>query len=105
NATEIPNLILQPLVENAVKHGVSPLGDKGLIKIDVMKREHDLLVLITDNGNKFDDTRSTDGFGLKLTKSRIALLSQTIKEQPIKFTIGRNQDSETIVHLEFTNWV
>jgi len=105
NATEIPNLMLQPLVENAVKHGVSTLGEKGLIKIAFIKRVHDLHVLITDNGNKFDETRHTDGFGLKLTKNRISLLSQTLKEQPIKLTIGRKQDMETIVHLVFTNWI
>jgi LytS/YehU family sensor histidine kinase len=105
NATEIPYLILQPLVENAVKHGVSTLAEKGLIKIDFIKREHNLLVLITDNGNKFDETQATDGFGLKLTKSRISLLSQSLKEQPIKLTIERRQDMETIVNLVFTNWV
>ena len=105
NATEIPNLILQPLVENAVKHGVSTLGEKGLIKIDFIKRGHDLLVLITDNGNKFDEPEPTDGFGLKLTKNRISLLSQTLKEQPVRLTIERRQDIETIVNLEFTNWV
>jgi two-component sensor histidine kinase len=105
NATEIPNLILQPLVENAVKHGVSTLGEKGLIKIDFIKREHDLLVLIADNGNQFDETWATDGFGLKLTKNRISLLSQTLKEQPIKLTIERRQGMETIVNLVFTNWI
>jgi hypothetical protein len=105
NGTEIPNLILQPLVENAVKHGVSTLAGEGFIKISFIKREHDLLVLIADNGNKFDETQSTDGFGLKLTNNRIALLSQTIKEQPIQLTIERRQDMETIVNLVFKNWI
>ena len=105
NATEIPYLILQPLVENAVKHGVSTLTEKGLIKIDFIKREYTLLVQISDNGNKFDETRAIDGFGLKLTKNRISLLGQTLKEQPIKLTIERRQDMETIVNLVFTNWI
>lgn len=104
NATEIPNLILQPLVENAVKHGVSSLAEQGLIKINFIQREQDMHVLITDNGNKFDETHAKDGFGLKLTKSRISLLSQTLKEQPIKLTIERRQEIETIVILVFTNW-
>jgi hypothetical protein len=105
NATEIPNLILQPLVENAVKHGVSTLAGEGFIKISFIKREHDLFVLIADNGNKFDETQSTDGFGLKLTNNRISLLNQTIKEQPIQLIIERKQDMETIVHLVFKNWI
>lgn len=105
NATEIPNLLLQPLVENAVKHGVSTLSEKGLIKIEFVKRDHNLFVLITDNGNKFDETNSHDGFGLKLTRNRISLLNQTVREQPIKLSIERRQDMETIVNLVFTNWV
>jgi two-component system LytT family sensor kinase len=103
NATEIPNLILQPLVENAVKHGVSTLAEKGLIKIDFIKQEHDLLVSITDNGKKFDETKLADGFGLKLTRNRIALLNETLRDQPVKLTIERRQ--ETIINLLFTNWV
>lgn len=105
NATEIPNLILQPLAENAVKHGVSTLGEKGLIKIDFIKKANDLVVIITDNGNQFDKARLTDGFGLKLTRNRIALLGQTLKLQPVKLTIERRQNMETIVHLVFTNWI
>lgn len=105
NATEIPNLLLQPLVENAVKHGVSTLSEKGLIKIEFIERDHNLLVLIADNGSKFDEMQPNDGFGLKLTQNRISLLNQTVKEQPIKLTIERRQDIETIVNLVFTNWV
>lgn len=103
NATEIPNLILQPLVENAVKHGVSTLAEKGLIKIDFIKQEHNLLVSITDNGKKFDETKPANGYGLKLTRNRIDLLNETLKEQPVKLTIERRQ--ETIINLLFTNWV
>jgi two-component sensor histidine kinase len=103
--TEIPNLILQPLVENAVKHGVSTLGEKGLIKIDFLKKSHNLLVLITDNGNTFDVTKTYDGFGLKLTNNRISLLRQTLKDQPIVLTIARKEGMKTIVNLEFTNWI
>jgi hypothetical protein len=105
NATEIPNLILQPLVENAVKHGVSSLAEKGSIKIDFLKSGHELLVSIADNGNKFDGAQPIDGFGLKLTKNRISLLSQTLKEQPIKLTIERKQNMETVVNLAFSNWI
>jgi two-component sensor histidine kinase len=105
NTTEIPNLVLQPLVENAVKHGVSTLGEKGFIKIDFIKRGNDMLVSIIDNGNKFDGTQTSTGFGLRLTRSRISLLSQTLKEQPVKLNIERKDDRETIVNLVFTNWL
>jgi two-component sensor histidine kinase len=105
NNTEIPTLVLQPLVENAVKHGVSTLGEKGFIKIDFIKRKNDLLVSIIDNGNNFDTTKTSEGFGLKLTRSRISLLSETVKEQPIRLSIERREGRETVVNLIFTNWL
>ncbi len=51
NAIEIPSLLLQPLIENAIKHGVSALNEKGLIMIRICKNNNDLLAIITDNGN------------------------------------------------------
>ncbi|MGO8056079.1 ATP-binding protein, partial [Rhizobium leguminosarum] len=52
---EIPSLLLQPLVENAVKHGVSAMRDHGKIDIDFEKQDADLFIKITDNGKGFSE--------------------------------------------------
>ncbi|HEY5773424.1 MAG TPA: histidine kinase, partial [Chitinophagaceae bacterium] len=100
--TEIPSLLLQPIVENAVKHGVSPLREKGMIDIGFEKQAGDLVIKIKDNGKGFSQN-SNNGYGIKLTKDRIQLLNQVNKEQPISFDISSG-DSGTTVLLSFKNW-
>ncbi|MEG0085318.1 MAG: sensor histidine kinase [Niameybacter sp.] len=47
--SSIPRLILQPLVENAISHGIEPVGE-GKICIKVIVKEEDLVILIQDTG-------------------------------------------------------
>ncbi len=51
--TTIPYLLLQPLLENAVKHGVAGMQENGNILLQINKQEDDMQVLISDNGNGF----------------------------------------------------
>lgn len=69
----VPNLILQPIVENALEHGVSRNKGAGIVDIS-SERQGDLLVLtIRDNGPGLgDETRS--GVGLGNTRARLAQL-------------------------------
>ena len=72
---KIPNLILQPLVENAIKHGIVPLKRRGKINIRAEKVDHWLKVEITDNGrgleNQNGSNGSSNGIGLTNTKARL----------------------------------
>lgn len=47
---ELPPMIIQPFIENAVWHGLRYLDGKGLLEIEIGKNEKALLVTITDNG-------------------------------------------------------
>jgi len=72
----VPNLILQPLVENAIKHGVSKLDDSGQIEINA-RREADRLVLsVRDNGPPLEEikVRADEGIGLRNTRERLSQL-------------------------------
>jgi len=71
----VPDLILQPLVENAIKHGVSP--NAGIGRIDVgSHRDGDWLILeIRDNGAGIAPGRAPrEGIGLTTTKERLERL-------------------------------
>ena len=105
DAIEIPSLLLQPLVENAIKHGVASLYELGLININIYQNNKDLAIDIIDNGQGFDSTILSEGFGLKLTRERIQLLNLSFKEQPATLTIESNSTKGTIVHLTFENWI
>jgi two-component system, LytTR family, sensor kinase len=69
----IPPMMLQTLVENAIKHGISRQVDGGKVKIvsDFLEDYHELLIVNTGalNGN-----RDVDGFGLASTKNRLQIL-------------------------------
>ncbi len=102
--TDIPSLLLQPLVENAVKHGVSDLDDKGLITLNIQKEHDNMTVVITDNGKGFSPKQVTTGFGLKLTNDRIKLLNEFLKGQQISFEVKGNSPTGAKIYLTFKNW-
>ncbi|MBD0332184.1 MAG: histidine kinase, partial [Chitinophagaceae bacterium] len=63
--TLIPSLLLQPIVENAVKYGVEPYSDKGMIEIDIHAVNGMLNISVKDNGRKnFDEINFHSGIGL-----------------------------------------
>jgi two-component system LytT family sensor kinase len=70
---QIPQLLIQPLVENAIKHGLSQITENGLIRILVSRAESQLKIRVYDNGPAFPDG-PLSGFGIQNTQERIALL-------------------------------
>lgn len=103
-ATSLPPLLWQPLVENSIKHGISVLQEKGVISVLFQQKGEALCLTIRDNGRGFDTQIPTTGFGLKLTKERIALLNQLNPEQPISLTIETPADLGMQVTLTFNHW-
>jgi two-component system, LytTR family, sensor kinase len=71
----VPDLILQPLVENAIRHGVSPNAGTGRIEVR-SRREGDWLILeIRDNGMGLPQGIALrEGIGLSTTKARLERL-------------------------------
>ncbi|AXY73886.1 histidine kinase [Paraflavitalea soli] len=103
--TEIPSLLLQPLAENAVKHGVATLQEKGLIRVEVLRQQDDMVIRISDNGLGFEPGRETTGYGLKLTKDRIRLLNEMAEKEQIQLNITSEAQQGTVVELLFKNWL
>ena len=72
---KVPNLILQPLVENAIRHGIAPLATAGEIVIETRRRNGFVELAVSDNGAGFDDsTKASNGIGLKNTQERLEKL-------------------------------
>jgi two-component system LytT family sensor kinase len=56
-SVKLPSLILQPIVENAVRHGLEPSGRPGHLEITVSDGDHDALVSVADNGAGAEPSR------------------------------------------------
>ena len=52
---EIPMFLIQPLIENAVKHGISKIKNDGEIILKIYKNQSDLIIKVIDNGPQFSD--------------------------------------------------
>jgi sensor histidine kinase YesM len=50
NETIIPTLLLQPIVENAIIHGLAPKDKKGILKVYFVKKGKQLECIVEDNG-------------------------------------------------------
>ena len=101
---EIPAMLLQPFVENAVKHGVSTLKDKGLITVGIAKNDNDLILSVSDNGKGFNDKQTT-GIGIKLCKERIKLLNSIYKNSTILLHKNVKSNNGTLITVELKNWL
>lgn len=80
---EVPPLMLQTLVENCIKHGISKLPEGGTVLIKTSLSKNGLNIFL-ENSGKYDSTiKPESGFGLKNSLERLALLyenaSLTIK--------------------------
>ncbi|WP_433896564.1 sensor histidine kinase [Sphingobacterium mizutaii] len=101
---EIPSMLLQPFVENAVKHGVAQRLSAGKITIEFFKQAKDLIMTIEDNGSGFDANIKYTGLGLQLSNSRIALLNSIYKENRFILAI-QSTSNGTQVDLTLTDWL
>jgi len=73
----IPSMIVQPLLENAIWHGIQPSGKKGTIVLRVSKVGELVNIFIQDNGVGFSNTSpSLLPHGLNLVKERISILNK-----------------------------
>ena len=87
---QLPPMLLQPFVENSIKHGIMPLEQDGLIRIEIAQLDEDYLrILIEDNGiglsvsqarraNRPNDHVSK---GMQITKDRLALFARISGKQ------------------------
>jgi len=98
--TLIPSLLLQPLVENAVKYAVEPYTEQGHIEIDIYSANGSLYVTVKDNGRKdFREIDFNSGIGLSNTKERL----QKLFPGEHKFAIEPNAVQGVRINIEIPN--
>jgi two-component system LytT family sensor kinase len=73
----VPSMILQPLVENAIRHGVSRRRGPATIRIEAMRENGSLALLVRDNGAGLGGNTGEEikeGIGLRNTRARLQQL-------------------------------
>jgi sensor histidine kinase YesM len=70
----LPSLLLQPLVENAIEHGIAPTSRPGTVKVSARRAEQTLWLEVQDDGVGLGDdvlAALQDGIGVSNTRSRL----------------------------------
>jgi hypothetical protein len=97
-AIEIPPLLIQPHVENAVIHGISSLGAAGKIRVNFREEVQHLICEVTDNGPGYHPGLNPEkrglGQGWKLTRQRIQLMKEQYGEEVSVEVSGGTPDSD-----------
>ena len=102
---EVPPMLLQPVIENAVKHGAASLGEKGLIQLALRMSGSTLFICVTNNASSENKAQKTaGGHGLVFTKQRIQHLKALFPTTPIEFSLQVTQGSAVAV-FEFQDWM
>jgi two-component system LytT family sensor kinase len=73
NEALVPNLVLQPLVENAFRHGIAQMQTVGRVAVRAVRDNGDLVLTVRDNG-RGPATEVRDGVGLANTRARLTQL-------------------------------
>lgn len=95
----VPSLFLQPLVENAIRHGISHRASGGTVTVEAKPVSENLVIRVSDDGAGLPQgwtMEKSTGLGLSVTRERIAGL---YPNEEARFSIGPRQDGGTVVEI------
>ncbi|QJW91337.1 histidine kinase [Spirosoma taeanense] len=73
NDLKLPQFLLQPIVENAIKHGIAKRADSGRVDVRIYQKNDELHLCVHDNGPAFPDNMD-GGYGLRSIQDKLKLL-------------------------------
>jgi len=99
----VPALILQPLVENAIRHGIEPRRGPGLISIEAKQEDKHLRLIVRDNGRGLPgaDVNSSVRRGIGLANTQARLQGLYGRDQSFSFGRAEPQGCRVDIHLPF----
>lgn len=98
---KVPPLMIQTLVENGIKHGISQLVNGGVIKISAELNNSNLLIKIINSGQYLNGhTKENGGYGIENTKERL----QLIYGGKASFKIFNESESQVLTEILIPNY-
>jgi two-component system LytT family sensor kinase len=93
----VPEFILQPLVENAIRHGIARRAEAGIIEISAAADGADLALTVRDDGPGYGASVPTGGVGLTNTRARL----ETLFGAAGRLELRRAENGGTIASVRF----
>ncbi len=99
----VPALILQPLVENAIRHGIEPRRGPGLISLEAKQEGKHLHLIVRDSGRGLPaaDLNSSGRRGIGLANTQARLQGLYGQDQSLSFGRAEPQGCRADIHLPF----
>ena len=94
--SRVPNLILQPIVENALRHGIARLERPGFLEVRARIAGDHLKIEVEDDGPGIDSMRAPEGVGLSNTRSRL----EALYGNKHRFSLSRPTQGGLLVTIE-----
>ncbi len=92
----VPPFLLQPIVENAVKHGIAPFTQPGKVRIHAARAGNRVTIAVSDSGPGFSQGDGTQGRGFSLAQRRLRAFAPAGE-----LRAGRGADGAFTVALSF----
>ncbi len=93
---QIPVFTLQPLIENAIKHGIADLLDHGQILVRVYRQQEIIYIEVEDNAGSYCEQLDTQGLGMRLVDQRI----KNIYGSEFGLTVDCEPQQKTLVQVK-----
>jgi LytS/YehU family sensor histidine kinase len=94
-AARVPRLILQPVVENAVRHGIGQKAAAGRVEINASTTGKELIVVVRDDGPGPNGNSRGHGVGLKNTRERL----RTAYGEAARFTLEHGAEGGAVATM------
>lgn len=104
-AIDFPPLLLQPVIENSIRHGFTDSIPNPALTITIRCNAQDLTVAIADNGAGFDGMVNAAGHGLSLSNKRIALINEKLAPMQITINTKSAKGKGCVTEIRFIRWL
>ncbi|WP_169304413.1 sensor histidine kinase [Pedobacter frigoris] len=103
---DFPPLLLQPVLENSIRHAFNRDLASPVIYIRVFNEDNTLYVDIADNGNaSWDSAAVHEGHGLSLIRKRMAVYNDKLEMMSIDMQINYKEGTGTMTRFTLQNWL
>lgn len=100
NTMKIPPLLIEPLIENSIKHGIDSKKEGGKIVLNIFSKNEYTIIEVKDNGIGTDIDETNFNFGLNSVRERVKMLN---KKNKFTFNSKTNKGTEILMELKNEN--